>query len=251
MEQRTLAVVTGASGGIGAAAVRRLSADGFDVFMLARSKTALEEMAREKTPGNSLRIPLVCDVTRSDDVMRLVMEIEALEPAPVLLVNNAGTIGPIGKIGETSIDAWCQALDVNLSGAARLTHACLPFLTDRPGSVVVNISSGASGKPMQGWSAYCASKAGLAMFTQMLHLEYGDRFPTYGFQPGLVDTDMQARIRASGANEISAIPQSDLLSPDDPAAIVSWLGQDLPTDLAGTEFRADDPSVRSRAGLNA
>lgn len=249
MAQLPLAVVTGASGGIGAATVRRLSADGFDVLLLARSRTALEKIARAECGESNRRIPLACDVTRSDDVHRVAAKIESLTSGPVVLINNAGTIGQIGSFGDVDFNAWSQAVDINLSGAARIAQACLPFLTDRPGSAVVNISSGASGKPMKGWSAYCASKAGLAMFTQMLHLEYGDRFPTYGFQPGLVDTDMQARIRASGMNEISAIPQSVLLPPDDPAAIISWLGKKLPADLAGKEFRADDPSIRSRAGL--
>jgi len=244
-----LAVITGASGGIGAATVRRLSADGFDVLLLARSGTALEKIARAEGGESNRRIPLVCDVTRSEDVDRVAAKIENLTSGPVVLVNNAGTMGAIGSFGDVDFNAWSQAVDINLSGAARITQACLPFLTARPGSAVVNISSGACYKPMKGWSAYCTSKAGLAMFTQMLHLEYGDRFPTYGFQPGLVDTDMQMRIRASGTNEISAIPQSDLLPPDDPATIISWLGQDLPTDLAGMEFRADDRSIRLRAGL--
>lgn len=249
MPGRPLAVVTGASGGIGAATTRRLGADGYDVLMVARSAFALEKLGRDQGQGTGWHFPIACDLTRHDDVMRVAAELEARATGPVLLVNNAGTLGPIGRFGDIDFGEWSRTIDINLSGAARMTHACLGTLTAFPGSVVVNMSSGASSRPMNGWSAYCASKSGLAMFTRMLHLEYGTEFFTFGFQPGLVDTDMQARIRKDRTNEIGDIPRSGLLPPDDPAAIVSWLGRARPADLAGKEFRADDPRVRARAGL--
>ncbi|MEQ9814557.1 MAG: hypothetical protein RLO50_17400, partial [Azospirillaceae bacterium] len=79
--------------------------------------------------------------------------------------------------------------------------------------------------------------------------ELADRVFVYGFQPGVVDTAMQGRIRASGINPVSRLPRESLLPAADPAAIIAWLCRTVPEDLNGTEFRADDPDIRGRAGL--
>lgn len=246
---RQLAVVSGATGGIGAATAQRLAADGFAVLALGRRQPALDRLVARIGQSGGRCAGALCDVAMSEDVSRVAALVEDFEPSTLVLVNNAATLGPVGNFGTCDIDAWCAAIDVNLSGVAGLTHALLPHLITLEHSAIVNVSSGASGSPMTGWSAYCASKAGLAMLTRMLHQEYGNRVPVYGFQPGLVDTDMQARIRETPTNEIGRIPRSKLLPVGDPAAIISWLGRARPADLSGTEFRADDPAIRRQAGL--
>src|SRR5690606_21246900 len=149
-------------------------------------------------------------------------------------VNNAGVIEPIGRIADTDAATWARLITVNLVGAFNGVHAVLPRLA--PGGAIVNISSGAASNPMEGWSAYCASKAGLAMLTRSIHDEYGDRVRAYGFRPGVVDTAMQAEIRASKLNPVSQIPQSNLLKPEIPAAAVAWLLRHRPADLSGQEL---------------
>ena len=79
------------------------------------------------------------------------------------------------------------------------------------GGSIVNVSSGAAYRPLEGWSAYCAGKAGLAMLTRAIALETaGKGIRVFGFSPGTIDTEMQVKIRASGMNVISQIPRADL-----------------------------------------
>jgi len=115
------------------------------------------------------------------------------------------------------------------------------------GGTLVNISSGAAHSPREGWSAYCAAKAALAMLTRATALEYAARgLRCYGFQPGVVDTDMQVAIRASGMNEISRLRREQLATPAVPARWVTWLAAERPADLDGKDFSVNDASLRSR-----
>ena len=88
------------------------------------------------------------------------------------------------------------------------------------------------------------------MLTQAIHLEAGAfGVRVYGFQPGVVDTDMQVKIRASGINEISRLPRESLANPADPARVIAWLCSEEARDLAGQELTIRDPALRARAGL--
>jgi NAD(P)-dependent dehydrogenase (short-subunit alcohol dehydrogenase family) len=111
--------------------------------------------------------------------------------------------------------------------------------------VVVNISSGAAGHAMEGWSAYCCSKAGLAMLTQVIAHEHAN-IRAYGFRPGVVDTDMQSQIRASGINRVSKLKREDLLKPQIPAAAITWLLRNAPVDLSGQELDIRDEAFKAR-----
>jgi 3-oxoacyl-[acyl-carrier protein] reductase len=168
-----------------------------------------------------------------------------------ILINNAGQIEPIALIGDTKTEAWLRALAVNLGGAYSAIHACLPTLIETRG-VVINLSSGAAHVPRQGWSAYCSSKAALAMLTHCLDHEYAAQgVAAYGLQPGIVDTEMQQRIRASGMNEISKIPQNTLAPPEKAAWVLAWLADRRPPDLAGKDLSIGDATLLSRVGQDA
>jgi NAD(P)-dependent dehydrogenase (short-subunit alcohol dehydrogenase family) len=114
----------------------------------------------------------------------------------------------------------------------------------------VNLSSGAARGPMEGWSAYCAGKAGLAMITRAVHKEFGAQgIRIFGFAPGVVDTDMQAVIRASGINPVSKIPRENLAAPDDAAHGIAWLCTPAADALAGEEVDVRHEDFRRAAGL--
>src|SRR5690606_20395126 len=107
--------------------------------------------------------------------------------------------------------------------------------------VIVNISSGAAHSPLEGWSAYCASKAALAMLTRSVHLELADAGVfAYGFQPGVVDTGMQATIRASGVNEVSRLRREQLAPAHQPARLVALLCLGKPPELRGLDLSVRD-----------
>ena len=190
-------------------------------------------------------LPLVADVTSYGQVDAAVRDARDWRGGLAGIVNNAGIIEPIAALGETDPEQWARLIGVNLVGAYHGIRASLAHLPAR--GVVVNISSGAASHPMEGWSAYCASKAGLAMLTQCVAQEGGATgILAYGLRPGLVDTDMQAEIRASGINRISRTRREDLLSPQVPAAAVSWLIRKAPADLSGQELDVRDETFRAR-----
>jgi NAD(P)-dependent dehydrogenase (short-subunit alcohol dehydrogenase family) len=120
----------------------------------------------------------------------------------------------------------------------------------RGGGTIVNLSSGAARNAMEGWSAYCSGKAGLAMLTQCVAKEYGDRgIRAFGFAPGVVDTDMQVSIRASGINPVSQIPRENLAPPEEPGWAIAWLCTPEADALAGQEVDIRHESFRRAAGL--
>jgi len=242
-------VVTGASRGIGAAAARALAAEGAAVALLARSAAACEELAAEIEGAGGRALAVGCDVADGRSIAAAVRAVrEGLGRADAL-VNNAGTVEPIGKLGDCDPAAWMRSLEVNLGGPVRLLHALLPDLL-AGGGTVVNLSSGAAHRPLEGWSAYCAGKAALAMLTRSLHLEYGhEGLRVFGFGPGVVDTEMQVLIRASGVNEVSRLPRASLAPAERPARVIAWLCGPEADDLAGQELSIRDEALQRRAGL--
>jgi NAD(P)-dependent dehydrogenase (short-subunit alcohol dehydrogenase family) len=115
----------------------------------------------------------------------------------------------------------------------------------------VNVSSGAASQALEGWSAYCAGKAALAMLTRSVHIEHGTEALAFGFIPGLVDTDMQATIRSSGINRVSQLPRSALRPVEEPAKALTYLLSGAGDDLAGGDIDIRNAQFRERVGLPA
>jgi NAD(P)-dependent dehydrogenase (short-subunit alcohol dehydrogenase family) len=166
-------------------------------------------------------VPL--DVREQSDVHAAIAQIETSAGKLDALVNNAGIISPIGHSNTLASDTIAEAFEVNVTGVHRVSAAAIPLLGKSHG-VIVNAGTGAATKPMEGWTAYCCSKAGARMLTQMFALELAE-LGIQSFFIGIppTDTDMQARIRESGLNPISRIAQSDLVHPKVPASVMAWL----------------------------
>ncbi|GAB4127810.1 MAG: SDR family oxidoreductase [Roseiflexaceae bacterium] len=247
-----VAFVTGAARGIGRAIALALADAGAIVVAGVRERapaaTALAAELVAISPSSQIA---VCDVCKAGEVQSTVQAVLAQHGRLDILINNAGVIGPIGILGQLDPQAWAENIQVNLIGALIAANAVLPPMLAQGSGVIVNISSGAAGRPLEGWSAYCAAKAGLAMLTRSLALEVGPGgVRVYGLRPGVVDTDMQGIIRASGINEVSRLRREDLGDPRIPAKLVAWLCQDAAADLAGQELDIRDKTLRSRAGLD-
>lgn len=229
-------LVTGAGRGIGAALVRLLVGRGARVF--AGCYGPPEPGCAAHLEGATV---LDLDVTCDSSVAAAVAEIGTLDA----LVNNAGSISPIGHIDKLKTDALRQAYEVNALGLHRMTCAMLPLLRASQG-VVVNAGTGAATTAMEGWAAYCNSKAAARMMTMMFakDLEGGPvQFFFIGIPP--TDTDMQHEIRTAGLNPISQISQADLVHPDVPASVMAWLCgpaarrlDDVILDVRDDRFRA-------------
>jgi NAD(P)-dependent dehydrogenase (short-subunit alcohol dehydrogenase family) len=238
-------LILGASRGIGRAAALALAAQGRPVGLGCRTAADAEGVAAEIAAAGGTALPLHVDVTDSAGTAAAAARLCESHGPLGALVNNAGVIDPIGHIADTDPAEWERAIRINLVGAYNGLHAALPRMEG--GGVVVNVSSGAAERPSEGWSAYCAAKAGLMMLTRMVHHEYAGRgIRAYGFRPGIVDTDMQVTIRASGMNPVSRIPRGDLLPVDQPAQAIAWLIAEAPDDLSGQEMDIRDAAFRRR-----
>lgn len=244
-----VALVTGASRGIGATVARILAAQGVSVMLVARNVEACEAVASEIRDSGGKARALGCDVSNFEQVAVTVAQTLAAFGRLDILINNAGVIEPIASVRDADPKAWADSISINLSGAYYMVKATLAGFGDN--AVIVNVSSGAAHAPREGWSAYCAGKAGLAMLTRSISLEIpADEVRVYGFAPGTVDTEMQAEIRASGINPISQMKREDHRQADIPATIIAWLCSAEAEDLAGQELSINDEKLRRRAGLS-
>ena len=243
-----VAIVTGASRGIGEAAALALGEAGAAVVLAARSTRHLEANARKITAAGGRAIALECDVSDYDACQRLVHETAVRFGQPDILVNNAGVIEPISMVAASEPQAWARSIEINLIGAYYAIRAVLPGMLERGGGDIINVSSGAAHRPLEGWSAYCSGKAGLAMLTRAIDLEHSPGgIRVFGFQPGTTDTDMQVAIRASGINMISQIPREKLTPVALPAKAIVFLCTKEADDYKGKDFSLNDPEFRRRA----
>lgn len=217
MSSRT-AVVTGASSGIGAATARRLVADGFHVFCVARRTERIEALAGE-IGGTAV----TCDITVAADVARLA---EVVGGRLDVLVNNAG--GAFGQepVAEADLDAWSRMLELNVVGTGRVTKALLPALTAAEG-VVVFVTSTAAETAYEGGAGYNAAKFGERAVAGALRLEIVDRpVRVCEVSPGMVETEEFSLTRFDGDAERAAQVYAGVDEPllaDDIADCISFV----------------------------
>ncbi len=240
-------LITGASRGIGAAAARACAAAGARVALAARDRAGLSALAREIGNGT---LALPCDVADAAQVAEAVAATLRAFGRIDVLVNNAGLVDPIAPLADADPAAWARTIGVNLTGVFHGMHATLPAMLRQGGGTILTVSSGAAHNPVEGWSAYCASKAGAAMLTRMVHHEYGLRgIRAIGLSPGTVATDMQVTIKASGINPVSRLDWSAHIPADWPARALVWLSGDAGAEFAGQEVSLRDDAIRARIGL--
>jgi NADP-dependent 3-hydroxy acid dehydrogenase YdfG len=174
-------VVTGASTGIGAATVRRLRADGYDVVAIARRRDRLDALAAET---GARAHPL--DITDQAAVDELAGSLPSLE----LLVNNAGGARGLEPVADADLEAWQWMWDVNVVGTARMTRALLPALVASGDGVVVNVTSTAGHAVYEGGAGYTAAKHAERAVTETLRLELlGQPVRVVEVAPGMVATE--------------------------------------------------------------
>ncbi len=240
-------LVTGASRGIGAAASTALAQAGAAVMLLARDGQRAETVAQDILRAGGKAAARACDVSDYAAMQTAVAATVEKFGRLDVLVNNAGVIEPITSIADSDPAAWARNIEINLTGAYYAIRAVLPGMIASGGGTIVNVSSGAAMRPLEGWSAYCSGKAGLAMLTRAIALEHAAQgIRVFGFQPGTTDTDMQVLIRASGVNQISQIPREKLTPVAHPAVAIVYLCTPAADDLAGQEFSLGNDTFRSR-----
>lgn len=183
-----------------------------------------EDPLKEVASHSSLIRYLVADLGEQASLVRLKAFLNGQNLKG--LIHNAGTIEPLERIETVGVDEWEKLIQLNLFTPLRLTKALLPQLN---GGKILHIGSGAAYFPIEGWSAYCVSKAGLAMLTRCLQLEIHDPAIT-SVMPGIADTNMTAIIRGSNAMSSEQLAfhhrlyrEKRLVSPETVAQFLTWL----------------------------
>jgi NADP-dependent 3-hydroxy acid dehydrogenase YdfG len=207
VDPRPLALVTGASRGIGAAAARAL-APTHDLLLGGRDAVALESLAAELGGARAWPVELTDDGSVAAAVAGLDL------PRLDVLVHSAG-VGLLGTIEETEPETWRRQFEVNVVAVAGLTRLLLPALRAARGDVVL-VNSGSGLTARAGWGSYAASKFALRAFADALRAEEPDLRVT-SVHPGRVDTDMQ---RAVVAHEGGEYDGSKFLRPESVAAAI-------------------------------
>lgn len=213
------ALVTGASSGIGAATVRRLRADGWDVVAAARRADRLAALAQET--GASV---VTADVTSDEDVAALVEHVGATGGLDAV-VNNAGGALGLDRVEDADLDGWRTMYEVNVLGTLRVTKAVLPLLRERGGGDVLVVTSTAAHGAYPGGAGYTAAKHAERMIATTLRWEIvGEPVRVIEIAPGAVATEEFSLVRFGGDAEKAAQVYEGYqpLVADDVADTISW-----------------------------
>ncbi|MBL1118518.1 SDR family oxidoreductase [Streptomyces sp. 110] len=165
-----IALITGAGSGMGLETARLLARDGATVVLLGRRQRVLDTVAATIRAEGGTALPLAADVTRAEDVARVVEQVHAALGPIDILVNNAGSASSVLNPQWLPHDEWRQVLEVNLTAVFQLTQAVLPDMLGRGTGTIVTVSSLAAVNPnLLGGAAYGAAKAGARNFMTFLH----------------------------------------------------------------------------------
>ncbi len=224
-----VAVVTGASSGIGRASAVLLASRGAKVALLARRKSELEALAADIRDAGGEVLAVVTDVTDPSSVDAAATKVREVFGCADLVFNNAGIMLP-GSIGQQPSAEWEHQIDLNVTGAMRVIHAFVPQLEEaacRGGAVDLINTSSIAGQYVYGYFAvYSATKAYVSHLTRHLRLELGPKnIRVSMIEPGITATELQGHVTFQGARDwlANAAQSIDFLEPRDLAAVVGFI----------------------------
>jgi 3-oxoacyl-[acyl-carrier protein] reductase len=233
-----LALITGGGRGIGEAIAQRFATEGAQLVLAARTADELERVAESCRAAGAKVLTHIVDVSNRDQVERLV---KAAGPVDVL-VNCAGTYGPIGPLQDNDMDDWEQGLRVNLMGTLYACRAVVPGMVERGRGSIINLSGGGATTPLPNFSLYAVSKAAVARLTDTLAAELaGTGVRVNAIAPGAIDTRLQDDVLAAGDRAGDLFQRMQTMRdtgkgatpPDVPARLALFLASDASAGLTG------------------
>lgn len=229
-----VALVTGASRGIGAAIAEQLGAAGATVIGTATSESGAKKISARLQELGIRGTGKVLNVTDADSVAELMKSVQEEFGTPAILVNNAG-ITKDNLLMRMSDDEWFDVINTNLSSIYRLSKAVLRGMMKARWGRIINISSVVGAMGNAGQSNYAATKAGVSGFARSLAAEVGSRGITVNtVAPGFIDTDMTKGLpEEQKAGLLSNIPVGRLGKPEEIAAVVVFLASDAAAYVSG------------------
>ncbi|WP_049721609.1 3-oxoacyl-ACP reductase FabG [Gilvimarinus polysaccharolyticus] len=229
-----VALVTGASRGIGAAIAEQLARDGFTVIGTATSENGAAAITARFVAQGVTGVGKVLNVTDADSVSGLLQDIQQEYGVPLVLVNNAG-ITKDNLLMRMSEEEWFDVINTNLSAVFRLSKAVLRGMMKNRWGRIINVGSVVGAMGNAGQSNYAATKAGAAGFARSLAAEVGSRGITVNtVAPGFIDTDMTRILPdEQKAQLLNKIPLGRLGKPEEIAAVVGFLASDAGAYVSG------------------
>ena len=256
-----VAIVSGASKGIGKAIALELAREGCRVVLSARGEEELQQAASEVgEAGDALALP--ADVTKPSDAEKLVKETVDRYAKIDILVNNAGGVGRAAAFEELSDEEWFEVIDLNLFSVVRLTRAVLPHMRQQGWGRIINVASESGIQPDPFMPHYNASKAALINLTKSLSKAYGEQgilvnavSPAFVMTP-LVESMLadEAEKRGVSVEEAEAAfieeNRPNIIvrragTSEETAAVVAFLASERASFVAGSNYRVDGGSVAS------
>ncbi|HHG2062314.1 TPA: SDR family oxidoreductase [Klebsiella pneumoniae] len=224
-----IAVIAGASSGIGLETARLLAHQGARVALLARRKSKLDEIVQEISSAGGTAIAIETDVTSPESVTAAAEVIRNQWGRADLVFNNAGIMLP-GAIEDRNLTEWQHQIDLNVSGVMNVINAFVPHLTEAAAENatvdLINTSSIAGQYLYPYFSVYSATKAYVSHLTRHLRLELGQKnIRVSMIEPGIVATELQSHVTFQGAKDwlAGAEKEIEFLQPKDVAEVVAFL----------------------------
>ena len=232
MLQGKVALITGASQGLGRALALAYAREGASLVINSRSEESIRPVAEEVEGLGAEVLAVAADVSNGEDALRLVGEAVGRFGGIDVLVNNAGLLGPRVTIEDYPEDQWRRVIDANLTGPFLVSKAAVPHL--REGASIINVVSGVSVEGRAEWGAYSVSKFGMEGLSQILAAELEDRgVRSNAVDPGGMRTGMRA----------AAYPEEDprtRITPEENTAVFVYLASDESKGVTGKRFKAQE-----------
>ena len=246
--------ITGGGSGIGASIVEHFCEQGSEVYFIDIKVSEAEKLIEDiKNKKYSIPTFIECDLLNIKKLQKTIADIISQKGPIDILINNGAIIEPITSLGEIELQDFEKAVRVNYLAPSLLISYCWNNLLKNRGKVI-NVLSGASINAIEGWTAYCSTKAALHMINQQTHLE-GNQYgiSSIGLSPGMVDTDMQGKIRASGINKVSKVRKEDLINSKKTGLFALWCASSNANEFSGKMISESDQivSAKYKAWINA
>ena len=229
-----ITLVTGASRGIGAGIAKLFGESGSYIIGTATTQEGADAITQRVNNGVSKGEGVVLDVSKSQDVNRIIKEMKEIDPLPSILINNAG-ISLESLLMRIKDDDWKKIIDTNLSSAFYLCKAAVSGMMKNRRGRIINIGSVVGSIGAIGNAHYSASKAALLGFTKSLALEVGSRGITVNnIAPGYITTDMTKDIKSELSEALmNKIPMNRFGSPEDVAKVALFLASESGSYITG------------------
>ena len=238
-----IAVVTGASRGIGEAIAAGLAATGAKLVLASRKQEGVEAVAELIRAEGGEAVAVACHTGRAADVQALADRARELFGGVDILINNAATSPHFGPLLEAEESHWDKTFEVNVKGYVHTIRSCVPLMRERGGGAIVNVASVAGMVPHGGLGVYGVTKAAVIMLTKTLALEVArDNIRVNAIAPGLIQTRFSEALWATPERQeraLRSIPQRRLGQPDDLVGAVLYLAGDASRFTTGAVLVID------------